>query len=235
MTCEQTRNLASELALGIADGAERAAALEHLAGCAECRRAVAELSEVTDELLLRAPEREPPPGFESRVLAQLVPAPPARRRRWRPARALLVLAPAAVTAAIAAVVVLGATSDDRRLAGQYREALAVAHGSSFEAARLRAPGNVPAGVVYAYRGRPSWLFVYLYSGHRSEQYRPELALRSGHRVAVPAFRIDPAPGSGGRTIAVDLHDVASVRLVGADPGDVLEAQLPHEGTRARGG
>src|SRR4051794_37860831 len=61
MTCEQTRNLAGELALGIADGAERAAALEHLAGCAECRRAVAELSDVTDELLLLAPEREPPP------------------------------------------------------------------------------------------------------------------------------------------------------------------------------
>src|SRR3954451_23245268 len=109
MTCEQTRNLASELALGIADGAERAAALEQLVGCAECRRAVAELSEGTDELLLRAPEREPPPGFESRVLAQLVPAPPARRPRGRPPHALLALAPAAVTAAIAAVVVLGAT------------------------------------------------------------------------------------------------------------------------------
>jgi hypothetical protein len=236
MTCEQTRSLAPELALGIADGAERAAALEHLAGCAECRRAVAELSEVTDELLLRAPEREPPPGFESRVLAQLRPAPPAStppRRRWLPARPLLVLAPAAVTAAIAAVVVLGATRDDRRLAGQYREALSVAHGSSFEAARLRAPGNVPAGVVYAYRGSPSWIFVYLYSGHRTEQYRPELAMRSGRRVVLPALRIGAATGSGGQTIPVDLHDVASVRLVGAAPGDVLEAQLPR--TRDEGG
>jgi hypothetical protein len=228
MTCEQTRNLASELALGIADGAERAAALEHLAGCAECRRAVAELSEVTDELLLRAPEREPPPGFESRVLSQLPPAPPARRRRWRPARALLVLAPAAVTAVIATVVVLGATSDDRRLAGQYREALSVAHGTYFEAARLRAPGNVPAGVVYAYRGSPSWIFVYLYSGHRTDRYHPELAMRSGRRVAMPALRIDPATGSGGRAIGVDLHDVSSVRLVGDAPGDVLEAELPGE-------
>jgi hypothetical protein len=232
MTCEHTRSLAGEIALGIADGAERAAALEHLAGCADCRRAVAELSEVTDELLLRGPEHEPPPGFESRVLARLRPAPapaPAaepRRRWWAPKRALTVLVPAAAAAVVATVAVLGATSDDRRLAGQYREALSVAHGSSFEAARLRAPGNVPAGVVYAYRGKPSWIFVYLYSGHRSERYRPELALRSGRRVAVPAFRIDPATGSGGRTIALDLHDVASVRLVGAAPGDVLEASLP---------
>src|SRR3954454_15520170 len=131
MTCEQTRNLASELALGIADGAERAAALEHLAGCAECRRAVAELSEVTDELLLRAPEREPPVGFESRVLARLQPPPTTarRRRRRRLSRAVLALAPAALAAVLATVVVLGATSDDRRLAGEYRAALAAAHGS----------------------------------------------------------------------------------------------------------
>src|SRR4051794_41957840 len=105
MTCEQTRNLAGELALGIADGAERAAALEHLAGCAECRRAVAELSDVTDELLLLAPEREPPPGFESRVLAHLQPAPASRPRRPRPARALLTLAPPAGTALVATVLV----------------------------------------------------------------------------------------------------------------------------------
>jgi hypothetical protein len=235
MTCEETRALASELALGIADGAERAAALEHLAGCADCRRAVAELSEVTDELLLRAPEREPPPGFESRVLARLgpAPAPATRLRRWRPARLATMLAPAVAAAAVAAVVVLGATSDDRRLAGQYREALSVAHGSSFEAARLRAPGNVPAGVVYAYRGSPSWIFVYLYSGHRSERYRAELAMRSGRRVDLPSTRIDPVTGSGGQTVGVDLDDVASVRLVGAKPGDVLEAPLP--GAAGRGG
>jgi Putative zinc-finger len=235
MTCEQTRSLASELALGIADGADRARALDHLAGCAECRRMVAELTEVTDEMLLRAPEREPPVGFESRVLARLEPAPPAarparpaRRRRWA-RRTLVVLAPAAVAAAIATVVVLGATGDDRRLAGQYREALAAAHGRSFEAARLQAPANLPAGLVYAYRGSPSWIFVYLDRAHRSGRYRPELALTSGRRVPLPALRIDPATGSGGQVLDVDLRDVASVRLVGTAPGDVLEADLPHRG------
>lgn len=228
MTCEQTRGLASELALGIADGAERAAALDHLARCAECRRHVAELSEVTDELLLRAPEREPPPGFESRVLARLQPARRVTRRR-RAARALVMVAPAAVTAALATVVVLGATRDDRRLAGQYREALSAAHGTSFEAARLHAPGNRPAGVVYAYRGSPSWVFVYLYRLHRSEHYRAELVMRSGRRVALPSVRLDPATGSGGQATPVDLGDVASVRLVGATPDEVLEATLPRGG------
>src|SRR5689334_25223691 len=103
MSCEQTRSLAAELALGIADGAERAQVLEHLAGCAECRRAVAELSEVTDELLLRAPEREPPVGFESRVLARLEEPQPVTRRRRRARRALFALAPAPVGAVLATV------------------------------------------------------------------------------------------------------------------------------------
>jgi hypothetical protein len=228
MTCEQTRALAPELALGIADGAERAEALEHLAICAECRRAVAELSDVTDELLLRGPEREPPVGFESRVLARLEPPRTVARPRRRRRRALLALAPAAVAAALATVVVLGATSNDRRLAGEYREALAAAHGTAFEAARLRAPGGRPAGVAYAYRGSPSWIFVYLYRGHRSDRYRLELALTSGRRVPLPSLRIDPATGSGGQATAVDLHGVTSVLLVGTSPGEVLEANLPRE-------
>jgi putative zinc finger protein len=232
MTCEETRRIASELALGIADGEERARALDHLAGCADCRRAVAELSEVTDALLLAAPEREPPVGFESRVLARLDtrPTAAARPRRWR--RALLVLAPAAATAALATVAVLNATSDDRRLAGQYREALSAAHGTSFEAARLHAPGNRSAGVVYAYRGSPSWVFVYVYRGHRTERYRFELVTRSGRLVPVRSLRIDPATGSGGQAVGLDIGDIAGVRLVGTAPGDVLEADLPRPADRA---
>jgi hypothetical protein len=71
MGCDQVRELASELALGIAAGEERDRALRHLSGCPDCRRLVAELSSVGDELLLLAPERQPPPEFESRVLADL--------------------------------------------------------------------------------------------------------------------------------------------------------------------
>ena len=108
---------------------------------------------------------------------------------------------------------LAATGDDRRLADQYRAALAAAHGSEFEAARLHAPGNVAAGVVYAYRGNPSWVFVYLDGAHRSGGYRVELATTDGRRVPLTTLRIDP-------------RDVASVRLVGAEPCDVLEADLP---------
>jgi hypothetical protein len=229
MSCEHTRQLAAELALGIADGADRARALRHLADCAECRRAVEELSEVADELLMLAPEREPPMGFESRVLARLQPPPstaPRRAPRWR--RALVMLAPAAAAAALAVGVMLGVTRDDLRLADHYRATLAEAHGSYFEAARLRAPGEVPAGVVYAYRGTPSWIFVYVDTAHRRTAYSVELAMTSGKRVPLPSFRIDPATGSAGEAIPVDIHRVAAVRLVGSTRGDVLDARLPHD-------
>ena len=66
--CAEIRALLPELALGIADGEERARALEHLGGCADCRRELDELSAIADELVALAPEREPPAGFEGRVI-----------------------------------------------------------------------------------------------------------------------------------------------------------------------
>jgi hypothetical protein len=223
MGCEHTRELAAELALGIADGADRARALRHLAECAECRAAVEQLSAVTDELMLLAPVHEPPPGFESRVLAQLRPEPAAKRPGRRLRRLLVPIAAAGAAAALAAGIVLGATNDDRRLAAQYRATLAAANGSSFEAARLRDAGGARAGLVYAYRGRPSWIYVGLYPNRPPTGYRVQLVMTSGRRVPLPAFRLDPATGSGGQAVPVDVGDVAGVRLVGPD---VLTARLP---------
>lgn len=224
MSCEQTREVAAELALGIADGEQRAAALRHLADCAECRRMVEELSAVGDELLLLAPDIDPPAGFESRALARIAPAPRPRRRR----RAIFAaVAAAAAAAAIAVVVVLAATSDDRRLAGQYRATLAVAHGSAFVAAPLRDPGGARAGAVYGYRGAPSWIFVAVYHPYRERDYRVELVTTAGRRVPLRSLRVDPRTGSAGQSIAVDLDSVAAVRLVGSAHDDVLAAALPH--------
>src|SRR3954470_9922047 len=89
--CHETREMAADLALGIVEGEERGRALQHLADCPDCRAEVEKYSELADELLLLAPHREAPVGFESRVLGELLPAPkPKRRRRLR-----LLLAPAA--------------------------------------------------------------------------------------------------------------------------------------------
>jgi hypothetical protein len=231
MNCERTRAIAAELALGIADGEQRAEALRHLAECPDCRRAVEELTAVADELLMFAPEREPPAGFESRVLARLQPEPdPVPPRRARPWRRALVPVGAAAAAALATVAIaMSATSDDRQLAQHYRATLAAAHGSSFDAARLFAPGRVRAGVIYSYDGSTSWVFVALYRPYRATDYTFELVTTDGRRIPLPSLRLDPKTGSGGQAVPIDLDSVAAVRLIGAERGDVLEAMLPHEG------
>src|ERR671917_2904500 len=93
--CREIRELAPELALGIVSGEERARALEHVAGCPQCRELLRGLSDVADGLLSLVPSHEPPVGFESRVNERLFRHP--RANRWR----------VAVAAAAAAAVVAG--------------------------------------------------------------------------------------------------------------------------------
>jgi hypothetical protein len=107
--CEQLREVAPDVALGLLTGEERAAALAHLEGCEACRAEVSALAVTADDVLLATPEVMPPQGFERRVLARLAdlrpqPAhmqPSPRRHRGRR------IALAAMTAAAVTVVVLG--------------------------------------------------------------------------------------------------------------------------------
>ncbi|MFJ3405299.1 zf-HC2 domain-containing protein [Promicromonospora sp. NPDC090134] len=75
--CAELRDALTEVALGVADGATRAAVMTHLATCDRCRDELSSLADAADELLLLVPEREPPADFEGRVLARLVPGPAA--------------------------------------------------------------------------------------------------------------------------------------------------------------
>ncbi|MFI2365424.1 zf-HC2 domain-containing protein [Promicromonospora sp. NPDC019610] len=69
--CAELRDALTEVALGVADGATRAAVMEHLATCDRCRDELSSLADAADELLLLVPQREPPADFEGRVLARL--------------------------------------------------------------------------------------------------------------------------------------------------------------------
>jgi hypothetical protein len=220
--CDEARELAPELALGIAVGEERAEGLRHVAGCPACRTALRELSDVADELLLLAPSREPAPGFESRVLAEL--GAPARPRRRGRRLAMRLAAPVAAALAGAAIV-FAALDDERELAGSYRDTLEVADGQYFRAARLEGPGGTPAGFVFGYQGRTSWVLVVVDRSHRDPAYRGELVTRTGRRAPLRGFALDPRSGSWGRAIPMDLHDVSSVRLVDRRSGETLEAVL----------
>jgi hypothetical protein len=232
--CAQFRELAPELALGIADGEQRAMALEHLAGCAECRAHLESLAAVADELLLLAPPEEPPLGFEDRVAERLAPkpAPPRRRRRFA-----LAFAAAAGVAAIAAGSVWMATASDRDLASSYREALARVDGNYFATGALEAPGGREAGDVYAYDGEHSWVYViasppdtYPDGGVKLApgRYAIRLVGDSGRTVRMGTMEIGrDGQGTGGGELPAGLGDLDELQLVDSQGHDVAAATLEH--------
>jgi hypothetical protein len=225
--CDRTRSGLPELALGIADGEERAAALSHLAGCPDCRHELERLSSTADDLLDLAPRREPPAGFEGRVLAQLGVHEEARVRWWRARPRVKRLSFAAAVLASVAATVIGmnlAYSSDRHLASQYRAALQGAHGKYFQSAHLRAPDGSQAGIVFGYQGSPSWLFYVLDGRYSDGLYREQIVTRSGHAVTLPSFRL--AARTWGIATPVPLRDIALVRLIREPSGAALEAPLP---------
>jgi hypothetical protein len=229
MRCDEIRELAPEIALGIADGEERAEALRHLSTCGECRRAVERLSGVADELLLMAPAQEPPARFESRVLTAIGLDEPERRRRlprWLSLRWLAPrLGPALAAAAVTALVLVSAYSNDREIADQYRDTLDRAGGQSFQAERLSDETGARAGVAFGYQGSPSWLFLTINPEHRGDVMSAELVTKDGRKITIPQLRLDRG-GTWGGAIPTDLYGVQSVRLLGKGPGDVLQASFP---------
>src|SRR5262249_54578191 len=216
--CGETRDALAELALGVADGEERGRALQHLAGCPECRAELEKLSDVADELSLLAPHREVPVGFESRVLSRVLPPPAPRRRRWP----RLVLAPAA--AALAAVgITLAIVWNDIQTAHHYDSVLQQANGKEFEAYSLYDNGT-PSGTVFSYRGSPSWVQIDVDPGHRTGLTSAELVTDDGTRVPLPWFRLDPRGASGG-SIPVDPGRVSVLRVLPAGGGAPLVAHF----------
>lgn len=222
--CAGTQEALPELALGTADGEQRALALEHVARCSECRRELEELSSLADDLIALAPPREPPPGFENRVLGRIA----VRHRRRRPAsRRLRRLAVAAAVPAVAAATAFAMSvsySSDRRLASQYRAALQGAHGEYFQSAHLHGPAGRAAGIVFAYQGSPSWLFYVVNGRYSTGLYKEQIITRSGERFTLPQFR--PVAESWGIATPVPVRDIALVKLVRQPRGGALQATLP---------
>jgi hypothetical protein len=226
--CEETRELISELALGIADGAERARMLEHVADCPDCRRELERQAAVADGLLTLAPQQEPPPGFEVNVLRAIHP--PVARRPWL-IRRLAVGAAVAAAVAITAVGMQLSFRDDRRLADQYRGALAEANGTYFGAVRLTDAAGRRGGVLFVYRGSQSWMLVTVAPAYRASVDRAEAVDRNGRRIPLGSFRLED--GTWGGSIPIAYGELAAVHLVGEDGRSALVAELrnPSAGSR----
>jgi hypothetical protein len=206
--CADVRGLIPELAMGVASGDDRARALKHLAGCADCRRELEDVTATVDELLLLVPEHEPPPGFDARVLSAMQP-PAARQRR---PRLLLAVAAAAAVAVLGAGLTWWQGSDDRDLADQYRDTLAVADGEYLRAGDLTVDGTT-TGNVFAYEGKPSWVFVTV-EGATSGTYHVELVTSDGHSRWLGLCKVRDGAGSWGTTVDVPVGSVERVEMFG---------------------
>ena len=170
LDCADVRELAPELALGVLDGEARADVVQHLERCAGCRATVTELSETADSMVLLAPEAEPPPGFERRVVAHLTGD--VRRSRGRTAKLGAAVAAAAVILSVVTVRVIdGARSDGGSPAAVRTVAMIGADGS--RVGRVEVIGD----------GDPA-----------------ELALSVDYALADGAYRVVLAPEQGARRV-----------------------------------
>lgn len=225
--CEALREAIAELALGIASGEERARVLEHTSRCSNCRRLLRELSLLGDELLLLAPEHEPPAGFELRVLERLGRP---NRRRWPRLRGRWAAVLAAIAAALAAgsgaaAGVLTATQDERQLGNRLRAVLTRANGQYFAVSELRNPAGRQVGLVFHYGGNQAWIFVTLERPLPRGRYVATLVTRAGTTSELGTFALDGSDRSFGATTRQDLTQVTALHLREARGGPVYVASF----------
>jgi hypothetical protein len=206
--CHEVRALMPELATDVASGEVRAWALAHLAGCEECRRELEEVVGTVDALLLLAPRREPPAGFDLAVLASLERRP----RRHRIRAGLLVAAALVLVATVAAGVAWRRGADDRVAADEYREVLSLADGSHLRAATL-ASDATGSGAVFAYEGHPSWMFVTV-ADAPAGTYHVRVVTEDGRSQWVGTCRVRDGVGSWGTTVAEPIGAIDRVEMYG---------------------
>jgi len=205
ISCAQLQELAAELALGTVAGAERAAALDHLAGCRACRELVDQLARAADSLLLLAPEIEPPPGFESKVLSRMGAAPVPLRRPARHRRVLVGIAAAVLVAALSGVGLATLGGDRRERSSELRTALTVDDEGRWTCRAL------------VYGDGPTWLVVSL---DRSDELTATFTVEAfrvddPNPVPVGTFALEKGHGTFARPIDLRADDVRSVRVVDA--------------------
>lgn len=200
--CAATRERAAELALGVAEGADRGEALAHLADCADCQAEVRRLTQAVDAVVALAPAAEPPAGFESAVLSRIGQERTAGgRRRW-----LLAVAAALLLVLGVGVGLLAAGGADES--------------SSVATARMAAPNGEVVGEVWRTGGADAAVFVSVPAwagvdavGPDTPRYALRLELRGGEEVEVGDFGLGDGLSSWAVPTDLDGGDIRAVSVV----------------------
>jgi hypothetical protein len=227
MRCEQLREVAPDVALGLLTGEERAAALAHLDRCESCRAEVASLAGVVDEVLLVGPEATPPAGFAPGVLTHLAgeragreggadtgpgvgspaAAPAPARRSWRRRGAVALAAAAALVIAVG----LGLTLPSDQGPDPVVATAAMRTGRGEVVGEATVTGDDDASVTVDV---PEWEAMVDRWGAAGDDYWVAVETTDGARAMRPA-----AGGDGeGWSVTVDVaaEDVATVAVLDAE-------------------
>ena len=205
------QNELAEFALGILDGRARAALLGHVEHCPECKDRLLELSATADLLMYVPVGVEPPLGFESGIIERIRASQPSshwRARRWQ------WLAAAAV---VAVSFGLGWTLE--HLA---KPSTPVQASGAVKVHVLEADGH-DVGTVYAYAGRPAWMFVTVDAKGAPSSVRCTVITTSGARRFVGTFALAHGRGSWGADLPVSANAVRNVVL--SSTGGTVIAQF----------
>jgi hypothetical protein len=239
MSCDDFADVAAELALGVLTGRERAEAIEHLDHCDDCRERVRQLALTQEQLLGMLPGREPPAGFESRVMATFglaqppvtdpfgqepgqepgqapspvpdhVPGlPPRRRVGWT--RRMLTAA-----AVLTAAVIFGAGGWGLRVA------TSPSGGSDLHSAALVTASHQTVGKIFIYDSKPRWLYMSVDTDQDSQNIKVvcQLVDKNGHVTTIGSFRLVGGYGSWGSP-EPDGAGAVTARLKNATTGAIL--------------
>ncbi len=240
--CEQIRPMLAELATTAATGHDRAQILWHVLDCPACQHDLAELARTADELLLLAPQQQPPAGFEAAVVQRIQNLAAARApdrsttarrlkaaiRRLLPpgtigvrlpagtlraARRALVGAVALVLAAlVGAGTMLWRTAPDRHLADEYRRGLIVDSGQAPKSAPITTDAGLVVGRVYLFPGAPAWILVALTAAPQPGGYTMSVVTTGGVRYSAGVCQVTGRVGTAGYPLPVAVNEVRLVEM-----------------------
>jgi predicted anti-sigma-YlaC factor YlaD len=206
--CEDIRMELAEFALGTLSGRDRAQVLEHLDSCPGCSAEMASLSSVADSMLQLAPEADPTPGFELRIVERLNVETPHRSRRR--VRGIAQLAAAAVL--LAALGVGGGF-----VLGNHR-------GASPSTALL-APNGRDLGQVFVTTGSPSWIYMIVGDDNWSGVVSCRVVLKNGVTETVGSFALAGGYGAWSAEVNAAGSQVKTAQVVDAHGGVIASATL----------
>jgi hypothetical protein len=225
MDCGDLADVAAELALGVLTGRERADAVAYLDQCDACRENVRQLTVTGEELLGLVPSREPPTGFETRVLDRLGFTEPSygrsgpRHGRPRPAPRSRWLLAAAAGAVIVAAAGLGGWG----LHGSAPARPGTASGpprSTLTWTALTSATHQDVGSIFLYRGAQAWLYMTVDTETGNGQVICDLKERNGHILPLGSFKLSHGYGYWGHPEPVPVSQVVGAQLTSTS-GKVL--------------